>query len=332
VIADSWFAKLVASRILRACEQNRLFLVLPAFLTTLLFSLSAVFANRTARILGGVAANFYRLCLATALLAVWSHTAGKGVGGGAFGWFFLSGCIGLGVGDLALYQALPRVGPRLTVLLVQCLAAPFGALLEWLWLGTELTGREVVWGLVILAGVALALAPREHWRIPSTTLAAGILFGVVAALGQGGGAVVSRKAYAVVQTAGQHIDGLSSAYQRILGGLIFAAAPALWIRGRSRKERRAEKGDGPPGKPPTRLKKVLPWIVWNSLAGPTLGVGCYQWALENNPSGVVLPIVATTPIVVIPFAYWFEGDRPGRGSLLGGLIAVAGSVALALSR
>ena len=74
------------------------------------------------------------------------------------------------------------------------------------------------------------------------------------------------------------------------------------------------------------------WVLLNSLAGPTIGVGCYQWALENNPSGVVLPVVATTPIVVMPFAFLFEGDRPGPRSLLGGIIAVAGAVALALSR
>jgi len=47
---------------------------------------------------------------------------------------------------------------------------------------------------------------------------------------------------------------------------------------------------------------------------------------------VVLPIVATTPIVVIPFAFLLEGDRPGPRSLWGGIIAVAGAVALAMSR
>ena len=46
----------------------------------------------------------------------------------------------------------------------------------------------------------------------------------------------------------------------------------------------------------------------------------------------MLPIVATTPLVIIPLAYWFDGDIPNRRSLVGGFVAVAGVVALTLVR
>jgi drug/metabolite transporter (DMT)-like permease len=72
------------------------------------------------------------------------------------------------------------------------------------------------------------------------------------------------------------------------------------------------------------------WVVLNGLAGPALGVSCYQWALKTTPTGIVLPIVAITPLVIIPFARYVEGERPTIRSLLGGLIAVAGAAALAL--
>jgi len=305
--------------------------MLPAFLATVLFSLSVIFASRTTRILGGTTANLYRLCVSTVLLAIWAHAFGKGLGGGAFWVFFLSGCIGFGIGDFALYQAIPRLGPRLTILMVHCLAAPFAALTEWLWLGTALTLAQIISGLVILSGVAIALAPREHLHLAPKALAQGTALGVIAALGQGMGAVVSRKAYAIAAHSDQGIDGLSAAYQRILGGLVFAALPCLWIMMKNR--RTSNKSGEAAGAVMENKRRTIPlWVLLNSLAGPTLGVGCYQWALENNPSGVVLPIVATTPIVVIPFAYWFEGDRPGPYSLLGGIIAVAGAIALAMSR
>ena len=71
-------------------------------------------------------------------------------------------------------------------------------------------------------------------------------------------------------------------------------------------------------------------IVVNALAGPTLGVSCYQWALKTTPTGVVLPIVAMTPIVIIPFARVMEGERPTLRSLIGAVIAVMGVVALTL--
>src|SRR5437899_373149 len=52
----------------------------PAFLATVLFSLSVIFAGRTTRMLGGTMANFYRLCVSPVLLAVWAHALGKGLG------------------------------------------------------------------------------------------------------------------------------------------------------------------------------------------------------------------------------------------------------------
>ena len=307
----------------------------PALLATLLFSLSVVFANRSTRILGGTTANFLRLCLATVLLAAWAHGLGRGLGGGAFGWFFLSGCIGFGLGDSALYQALPRLGPRLTALLMQCLAAPFAALAEWLWLGTTLSRPQIAAGLVILFGVAIAVAPQDHLRIPRRLLIGGLVFGVVAAVGQGLGAVVSRKAYAVVALAGQDVDGLTAAYQRILGGVVFAVPFTVWVH--LRRERQSPTAGEAASTAATAGAARLwhtgwGWVVLNSLAGPILGVGCYQWALATQPSGVVLPIVATMPIVVIPFAYFLEGDRPSARSLAGGVLAVLGALALALIR
>src|SRR5688572_29913152 len=103
----------------------------PAFLSTILFSISAVSANRTAKILGGTEANFWRLVVALIFLAAYAHLLGAGLSGGAFHIFFLSGVIGFGVGDIALFQALPRLGSRLTILIVHCLASPFAATTEW---------------------------------------------------------------------------------------------------------------------------------------------------------------------------------------------------------
>jgi drug/metabolite transporter (DMT)-like permease len=305
--------------------------MIPAFLATLLFSLSVVAASRTTRILGGTTANFLRLCLATSFLAIWAHGFGQGFGGGAMGWFFLSGVIGFGLGDLALYQALPRIGPRLTILLVQCLAAPFAAVAEWVWMGTTLTPRQAVLAVVILGGVALAVAPQRGIRTETRTLAIGISLGVVAALGQGLGAVLSRHAYAVAAGHMAEVDGLTAAYQRILGGLLLAAPPTLWLMARDRiKGRKIAANLGWSGR--HRGNRLWTWVLVNSLAGPTLGVGCYQWALSIQPSGVVLPIVATTPVVVIPFTWIMEGDRPQVRSILGGLIAVAGAAVLAVGR
>src|SRR6185295_4048001 len=102
--------------------------MLGAILATILFSIAAVTATRTARSMGGTEANFWRLCVAAIMLAIYSHVFAHGLEGDGFYVFALSGIVGFGIGDWALFQALPRLGSRLTVLLVHCLAAPFAAL------------------------------------------------------------------------------------------------------------------------------------------------------------------------------------------------------------
>ena len=204
--------------------------MLAAFLTTLLFSISAVCGNRTAKLLGGTDANFWRLSFAALLLAAYAHIWGGGLAGSALPVFLVSGCIGFGIGDMALFQALPRLGSRLSVMLTLCLSSPLAALMEWWWLRTGLSAAEIVCGLVILVGVALALAPGAAEPLARPGLVRGLSFGLLASLCQAAGAVLSRKGYAMARTAGENIDGITAAYQRILGGLALGAIFLLALR------------------------------------------------------------------------------------------------------
>lgn len=302
--------------------------MLAAFVATVLFSVSVIAAGRSARMLGCHEANFWRVVVAVFLLGAWAYSVGNGLGGGALSLFFLSGCVGFGLGDMALFQALPRLGPRLSSLMINCLAAPFAAVMEWVWLDTRLSWAQIACALAILAGVALALGPERNAPIPRSLFLPGILFGTAAGLGQALGAVLSRKAYAAVAIAGGQIDGGTAAYQRILGGLVIVAIPFLWRRVRRRDQ--TSPPDRGVGHSRSSGREAAAWVLLNGLTGPALGVGFYQWALKTTPSGLVLPILATTPLAVIPFSYWLEGDRPGPRSLMGGLLAVLGVVGLTL--
>ena len=173
--------------------------MLAALLTTVFFSLSAVTANRSVRYMGGNEANFWRLLFAATLLGIFSHVWGVGLAGAFLPWFLLSGFIGFGLGDLALFQAFPRIGSRLTVLLVHCLAAPLAMTAEWLWLGNAVNAVEIACGFTILAGLVIALIPGRTTEPTERRWLSGVLFAMVAAMGQGGGAVLSRKAYAVAE-------------------------------------------------------------------------------------------------------------------------------------
>lgn len=299
-----------------------------ALLATLLFTISVTSGHRTAKLIGGVEANFWRLALATLFLGLWAGTGGSGLGGDAFSIFLISGIVGIGIGDAGLFQALPRLGSRLSLLIMQCLTAPIAALLEWHWLGTTLGLPQIACMLLILAGVGLALMPGEHLTLPRRTLTVGVLFALIGAVGNAGGAVLSRKAYAVAQASGQTIDGGTAAFQRILGGLLLAAIFLLVAK--REFVRLPESAGAAFDTLPARAKwrRIWRWVVINSLAGQTLGVSCMQWALASTPTGIVMSIIALTPLTVIPFARVFENEKITPRSLAGAALAVVGVIGL----
>ncbi|TAK93263.1 MAG: EamA family transporter [Verrucomicrobia bacterium] len=307
--------------------------MLAAALTTVLFSLSITFGHRASKLVGGSEANFWRLAFATAILGAWSFQFGLGLGGEAFTYFFLSGLFGFGIGDVALYQALPRLGARLAMVFTQCLAAPFGSLIEWLWLDTRLTRPQLIFIVLILAGVAVAIAParsdpeQKERRINLL----GAIFGTLAALGGAAGAVLSRKGFAVAAEAGETVSGADAAFQRIVAGLLVGGVAFLFVRWRHHNY-----SFDPRDLPATEvgIKKwrgLWVWVLGNALAGPVLGVSFMQWALRTTPTGIVLAIVATTPLAVIPLARIFEHEQITKRSLVGSAIAVAGVIGLAIS-
>jgi len=296
-----------------------------ALLTTFFFALSAILARRSIGYLGSQRANFSRQIVALLLLGIWAHTLGEGFQGATFGVLFLSGVVGFGLGDWALFEALPRIGSGLTILLCQCLAAPIAALTEWLWLGTGMTVSQIASSALILLGVALALAPGKSDVIPAGHRLAGIMFGVVSAAGQAWGAVLSRYAFQRAAENGFMLDGVTAAYQRLWGGAL-SIGLLLLVGGLHSRWRPARPETARP-----QWRRAWPWVVANAAVGATLGVSCYQWALKSAPSSIVLPIVATTPLMAMLLSFGFEGVRPTRRALAGAFVAVAGVVILVRS-
>lgn len=296
-----------------------------AVLTTVLWSLSTVLANKSQQAVGPMRANLGRLLLALIFLGAWALSFGGGLGGAGRDWFLASGVVGMGIGDLAFFASLVLLGSRLTIVISQCLSVPIAILVEWLWLGTRLTGSQLACSTVILGGITLALWPKKDAapHAAAKVSIVGVLIATIAAAGQGVGAVLSRKGFELAALAGTPTDGLTAAFQRIVGGIVFTAAWFIvlhWLR--TRHEARK----------PSPAWRDYRWVVANAFAGPILGMGTYQMALAVAPSGIVLPITATTPLLVIPVAYYFEGERPLKRSIAGGIIAVVGAVALTLVR
>ena len=290
-----------------------------AIITACLFAISALCGARSARIFGSATANLGRIVIALVLLGLWAFTFGKGIAGEGLWWFIISGCIGFGFGDMALFGAFSRIGPRLTVLLTHCLAGPLAGVIEWIWLGQIISLSEAFCGAVILVGVAAALLPDR--KMPANTVFwSGVGFGVLSAVGQGAGAVISRKANWLNLAAATPIDGGTAAFQRMLGGFVVTVLCVMALsKWRSTSFLAPDSG---------KLRPGWHYMALNGLLGPSLGVGFFQFALSTTPSAIVLAIVATCPVIVMLLQSFTGEEKPTALSVAGALVAVGGAIAL----
>ena len=283
------------------------------------YAWSVTCARRSSAHHGPDLANLGRLLIAVIVIGLFVAFSDRHPFCAGWEWLILGGVLGLGIGDIALFHALPRIGVGLTMLLTQCLAAPFALILEYEALGHSPSGAQMVAALVILIGVGVALgAPAEGDPADRRT---GVWLGVLSALGQACGAVSTPLTVEACKQAGEVIpDGFAQAFVRLLGGLPVVLLFLLWA---SRKEGLFAKI-----RRPYAFASAPWWMLMNGIAGPALGVACYQWALTQHPAALVLSVVALTPLIGLIMQWAIEGQRPSWRLWLGGAIAIIGVILL----
>ncbi len=283
------------------------------------YAWSVTCARRSSAQHGPDLANLGRLLVGLLVVGLIVVFSGRNPFCAGWGWLILGGVLGLGVGDIALFHALPRIGVGLTMLLTQCLAAPFALILEYEALGHAPNGPQMAAALVILLGVGVALgAPAEGNPADRRT---GFWLGVLSALGQACGAVSTPMAAEACRQAGVTMpDGFGQAFVRLLGGVPLVILFVLWM---SRKDGLLAKV-----RRPYAFGSAPWWMLMNGISGPALGVACYQWALTQHPAALVLSVVALTPLFGLVMQWALEGQRPSWRLWLGGAVAISGVILL----
>lgn len=297
-----------------------------AILAAVLFACSAIFSQQATRIFGSLGANFYRLCGACAILGLITLVSfPDSVHPELFGWFFLSGIVGFGLGDICMFLAYPRLGSRLCLLIHFAGSTITGALGDWVFIGKGLQWTEAAAALLILSGLAITLLSQPAGR-RSGSLTAGIIFALLSAVGMGTGTALSHLAYDKSVEMGMLVPGISQAWQRstagvLMGGIVFLAVTLAMKR----------MAVGKPVLPVTPTKKPRKgcssafWLGGTMIFGPVIGVSCYQIAImKTESSAIVLAVAATSTLIIMPLARLIEKDKPGLRQVMGTLVAVSG--------
>ncbi|MCY7392301.1 MAG: DMT family transporter, partial [Leptolyngbyaceae cyanobacterium CAN_BIN12] len=219
----------------------------------------------------------------------------------------LSGVIGIGIGDTAYFVALNSLGAR-RALVLESLSPPLGAFLALIflqeqlaplaWLGIGLTIAGVTW-------VVLERSPHPNGTLSHPPLR-GIIAGLVAAVGQAIGAVLSRAAL-----AGTDIDPLWSTLIRLLAGILILL---IWFSAQKHPIQKLA---------PLRSRRLWGIVIMAAFASTYLGIWLQQIALKYAPTGIAQSLSATSPLFVIPFAI-ATGEKVSLRAVFGAVIALAG--------
>ncbi len=228
----------------------------------------------------------------------------EGVTGAELGMLAASAAVGLAVGDTAFFAALKAVGSSRALLLLSM--APIFVV------ALESTGSGRFPPLSELRGIGLALGGLGVvlWRPGEGVISwKGVGWGLVAALGQAGGNLLSRAA-----TQGK-LDALSASWFRLAVGA--AGVLAVGLAGGQGRAWRRELGAG----------GVLGRVAVAAFFGTVLGLSLMQAGLSYSRSGgVASALISLSPIFSLPLARWAGTERVTGRAVVGAAVATAGVV------
>lgn len=234
-------------------------------------------------------------------------------------WMGLSGVLGLSIGDSGLFAAYLTIGPRRSLLLM-ALSPIFAAIGAYLMLGETIPAFDIVGMAITLAGVVVVILEREEQSgelpIAKKLKGYGVLFGLIAAAGQGTGLVFAKKGIDLYP--GVTLDPLSATLMRMI-----LAALALWvvlpIAGRWPELRSAAKN-----------RKGIRDTTAAAILGPFLGVTLSMFAVTYTQTGVAQTLLSLMPVMIIPVVWVLYRQRTSWRGILGALTAVIGVAILFL--
>jgi drug/metabolite transporter (DMT)-like permease len=284
--------------------------------TAICWSLTSIAFTIASRRIGALQVNLYRLPAAIFLLGItyflfWGNL---NVSGEVVFWLAASGVVGLAIGDTFLFQAMVIIGARLSMILM-ALAPPMAALLAYLFLGEIISPIGILGIAVTIAGVIWVVAERtpDPGGIKRRISLKGVLWGILAALGQAVGLILAKK-------------GLNSDIHAFLATLIrmLGATAILWpitmLSGKVKNPIRIFSND----------RGSLKYMILGIIFGPYLGVTLSLVSVKYTQTGIAATLMSTMPVIMIPMVITIEKEKVSRRAILGAAIAVTGIAILFL--
>ena len=220
----------------------------------------------------------------------------------------LSGVIGIGLGDTAFFLALNNLGVRKTLLL-ETVAPPLSAFLGFILIG-EIISPQLWLGIVlILFGVIWVIWERSERNLV-VEYRIGLIWGMLAAISQSLGAVLSRMAL-----LNSEINPLESSLIRLMAGSAIALFLSLIPIFSADKSLTATIKSLP--------ARTILIIFLASFGGTYLGIWLQQISFKYTSIGIAQTLLATSPLFSLVIAL-VRKEKVTLRSFLGVTLAIVG--------
>lgn len=288
---------------------------LAALSAAFLWAIASVVYSRLGRQIPPLELNLFKGLIAIAFLVFTLLLQGQllpEINPTALTLLLLSGVLGIGLGDTAYFAAINCLGARRTLIL-ETLAPPLTAVLALVFLQEQLTA--VAWCGILLTILGVVWVVTE--RVPNSTPESkyltlrGISWGLLAAVAQATGAVLSRTA--LIQSS---ISPLWSTLVRLGAGVLVLL---LWkLLGRRQVNGWLK---------PLQSWRMVAVIAVTAFFSTYLGIWLQQTSLKFAPAGIAQTLTSTSPLFVLPLAIWMDEVVSFR-AMLGVLVALGGVAVL----
>jgi drug/metabolite transporter (DMT)-like permease len=291
---------------------------LAAVATAMLWTLSALAWTYSGRYMGALAVSFLRLPIAGVMLMIYGYLS-RGLwfptDASAHTWLLLgaSGITGFVVCDLCLIKAFLLIGPRVS-LLIFSLAPPMSALLASVSISDSLGARQWLAMAVTLAGVVwVVLEQPTHDDHPRSRplWGRGVALAILAAATHALGYVFSKEG----------IGGYDAGAATLIRATVATVGYVIVV---------TLSGNWPEMLAAARQLRAMGVLTIGAAIGPFAGVVFSMIALRNAPTGVVATIIATMPVLILPFSIFIHHEKVSPRAAFGAVVAVAGVAMLML--
>jgi len=228
-------------------------------------------------------------------------------------WLCLSGVVGLALGDYYSFSAFKAIGAKNSSIF-STLAPGTAILFGYLLLGETINWIGIIGIVITISGITYISFQKKDNKSDLNLI--GVSHAIAAALCQGAGLVLAKKAY---ENNTIEIAPFHAALLRIIASVFVLLILAIITREIKPITRNIVKPEN---------KKGLIYLSLGTLSGTVLGLTFAMQTISTIKTGVAQTIFSLVPVFAIPLAYLFHREKITVSIILGALTAIIGVLIL----